>query len=80
MAKVSKPIASPAKKEMDRWEIESALSTLKRADEIRKNPSMMGQVQKLAQEQIKALGGFVTPSKAPARTLVKPPVRTLKRK
>jgi uncharacterized protein YceK len=28
----------------------------------------------------KALGGFVTPSKAPARTLVKPPVRTLKRK
>lgn len=67
-------------KEMDRWEIESALSTLKRADEIRKDPKMMGHVQKLAQEQIKALGGFVTPGKAPARTLAKPPVRTLKRK
>ena len=75
MAKVSKAIA-PIKKEMDRWEIESALSTLKRADEIRKDPRMMGHVQKLAQEQIKALGGFV----APARTLAKAPVRTLKRK
>ena len=80
MAKVTKPIASPAKKEMDRWEIESALSTLKRADEIRKNPTMMGQVQKLAQEQIKALGGFVTPGKAPAAKTVARPVRTLKRK
>ena len=80
MAKVTKPIASPAKKEMDRWEIESALSTLKRADEIRKNPNMMGQVQKLAQEQIKALGGFVTSGKAPAAKTVARPVRTLKRK
>lgn len=80
MTKVSKARATPVKKEMDRWEIESALSTLKRADEIRKDPRMMGHVQKLAQEQIKALGGFVTPGKAPARTLAKAPVRTLKRK
>jgi len=75
-----KTIGTPVKKEMERWEIESALSTLKRADEIRKDPKMMGHVQKLAQEQIKALGGFVTSSKAPARTLAKSPVRTLKRK
>jgi len=80
MAKVTKAIATPAKKEMDRWEIESALSTLKRADEIRKDPKMMSHVAKHAQEQIKALGGIVTAGKAPARTLVKPPVRTLKRK
>lgn len=80
MAKVGKTIATPIKKEIDRWEIESALSTLKRADEIRKDPKMMSHVQKLAQEQIKALGGFVTSGKAPARTLTRTPARTLKRK
>ena len=69
MAKVSKPIASPAKKEMDKWEIESALSTLRRADEIRKNPSMMTKVKSLAQEQIKALGGVVGGTAKPVRTL-----------
>ena len=80
MVKVTKAIATPVKKEMDRWEIESALSTLKRADEIRKDPKMMMHVAKHAQEQIKALGGIVTSGKTPARTLAKPPVRTLKRK
>ena len=81
MTKVTKTIAAPVKKEMDRWEIESALSTLKRAEEIKKDPKMMGHVQKLAQDQIKALGGFVTPGKAPAgKTLARPATRTLKRK
>ena len=63
--------AIAASKEMDKWEIESALSTLRRADEIRKDPRMMTKVKSLAQEQIKALGGVVGPAK---------PVRTLKRK
>ena len=58
-------------KEMEKWEIESALSTLRRADEIRKDPKMMTKVKSLAQEQIKALGGVVGSNK---------PVRTLKRK
>jgi hypothetical protein len=58
-------------KEMEKWEIESALSTLRRADEIRKDPRMMTKVKSLAQEQIKALGGVVGTNK---------PVRTLKRK
>jgi hypothetical protein len=80
MAKVTKAIITPAKKEMDRWEIESALSTLKRADEIRKDPKMMSHVAKHAQEQIKALGGIVTAGKAPAGKTVARPVRTLKRK
>ena len=69
MAKVTKTIAAPIKKEMDRWEIESALSTLRRADEIRKNPSMMTKVKSLAQEQIKALGGVVGGTAKPVRTL-----------
>jgi hypothetical protein len=52
--------------EMRKWEIESAMNTLKRADEIRKDMRMMKDVQNLAQEQIKMLGGLVGPGKAPA--------------
>ena len=37
------------KADMRKWEVESALSTLKRADEIRKNTKMMADVKKLAQ-------------------------------
>ena len=56
-------------KEMEKWEIESALSTLRRADEIRKDPRMMTKVKSLAQEQIKALGGVVGGTTRPVRTL-----------
>jgi hypothetical protein len=56
-------------KEMEKWEIESALSTLRRADEIRKDPRMMTKVKSLAQEQIKALGGVVGGTSKPVRTL-----------
>ena len=46
------------KADMRKWEIESALSTLKRADEIRKNTKMMADVKKLAQEQVDVLSSF----------------------
>ena len=46
------------KAEMRKWEIESALSTLKRADEIRKDAKMMTDVKKLAQEQMNVLSSF----------------------
>ena len=46
------------KAEMRKWEIESALSTLKRADEIRKDAKMMADVKKLAQEQMSVLKTF----------------------
>jgi hypothetical protein len=36
------------KTDMRKWEVESALSTLKRADEIRKNTKMMADVKKLS--------------------------------
>ena len=52
-----KVTASP-KAEMRKWEIESALSTLKRADEIRKDAKMMNDVRKLAQEQMSVLKTF----------------------
>jgi RPA family protein len=50
-------VMSP-KAEMRKWEIESALSTLKRADEIRKDTKMMADVKKLAQEQMSVLKTF----------------------
>ena len=43
------------KADMKKWEVESALSTLKRADEIRKNTKMMADIKKLAQEQVNVL-------------------------
>lgn len=46
------------KNDMRKWEVESALSTLKRADEIRKNAKMMADVKKLAQEQMSVLSTF----------------------
>lgn len=52
-------ISSPNKAEMRKWEIESAMNTLRRAEEIRKDVKMMNDVKKLAQEQIKMLGGMV---------------------
>lgn len=50
-------VATP-KAEMRKWEIESALSTLKRADEIRKDAKMMADVKKLAQQQMNVLSSF----------------------
>lgn len=46
------------KSDMRKWEVESALSTLKRADEIRKNTKMMADIKKLAQEQVNVLNNF----------------------
>ncbi len=51
-------ISSSGKAEMRKWEIESALSTLKRADEIRKDAKMMADVKKLAQQQMSVLKTF----------------------
>jgi hypothetical protein len=51
-------ISATPKAEMRKWEIESALSTLKRADEIRKDAKMMTDVKKLAQEQMSVLKTF----------------------
>ena len=49
---------SAAPKMERKWEIESALSTLKRADEIRKDTKMMNDVKKLAQDQMNVLSTF----------------------
>ena len=51
-------ISATPKAEMRKWEIESAVSTLKRAEEIRKDAKMMTDVKKLAQEQMSVLKTF----------------------
>lgn len=51
-------ISGPSKNEMRKWEIESALSTLQRAEQIRKDSKMMSDVKKLAQEQMNVLKNF----------------------
>jgi hypothetical protein len=72
----------PSKTEMRKWEVESALSTLQRAEEIKKNASLMRDVRKAAKSQadsLMKLGGAVTSKKTITR---KSPSkkRTLKRK
>jgi hypothetical protein len=57
-ASMGMSISAAPKAEMRKWEIESALSTLKRADEIRKDTKMMNDVKKLAQEQMSVLKTF----------------------
>jgi hypothetical protein len=58
-SKSTPTVSSSSKSEMRKWEIESALSTLKRADEIRKDSKLMNDVKKMAKEQIAMLGGMV---------------------
>lgn len=57
-ASVGIKVSATPKAETRKWEIESALSTLKRADEIRKDAKMMADVKKLAQEQMSVLKTF----------------------
>jgi hypothetical protein len=57
-ASMGMSISAAPKAEIRKWEIESALSTLKRADEIRKDTKMMTDVKKLAQEQMNVLSTF----------------------
>jgi hypothetical protein len=46
-------ILGGSKAEMRKWEVESAMSTLKRAAEIQKNAKLMADVKKMATEQAK---------------------------
>jgi hypothetical protein len=54
-----------SKADMRKWEVESAMSTLKRADEIRKDAKLMNEVKSYAKEQVqmlsKMIGGRTTP-------------------
>ena len=49
-----------ASKGPDEWEIEDALRTLTRAEEIRKDPKMMAKVRKMAKEKIERMKSLAT--------------------
>ena len=55
---VGMTISATPKAEMRKWEVESALSTLKRAEDIRKDKNMMRDIAKLAEEQMSVLKRF----------------------
>lgn len=47
--------ADQAKQERQ-WQVDNAMSTLKRAEEIRRDPKLMSDVKKSAQSLIKSVG------------------------
>jgi uncharacterized protein YdiU (UPF0061 family) len=57
-ASVGMTISATPKAEMRKWEVESALSCLKRAEDIRKDKKMMTDISKLAEEQMSVLKRF----------------------
>jgi len=67
------------KKEMREFEVQSAMSTLQRAQEIQKNSKLMADVRKAAMAEVKKLQTIAGKSSAtPKKTL--PRKKTLKRK
>jgi hypothetical protein len=48
------------KAEMRKWEVESAMSTLKRAAEIQKDAKLMTDVKKMAQEQARMFSNLAS--------------------
>ena len=57
-ASVGMTISATPKAEMRKWEIQSDLEALKRADEIRKDAKRMSDVKALAQQQMNILKNF----------------------
>jgi len=65
---------NPTKSEMRKWEVESAMSTLQRAEEIKKNASLLRDVKSAAKKQAAQLMKLGGPVK---KTVAK---KTIKRK
>jgi hypothetical protein len=57
-ASIGMTISATPKAEMRKWEIQSDLEALKRADEIRKDAKRMSDVKALAQQQMNILKNF----------------------
>ena len=69
------------KKEMREFEVQSAMSTLQRAQEIQKDAKLMADVRKAAMAEVKKLQTIAGKSStAPKKTLSRPKKRTLKRR
>lgn len=58
-----KGMSAADKKQQRKWEVDNAMSTLQRAEQIKKDPSMMREVRKAATELSKAVGASKIPPK-----------------
>ena len=67
------------KKSERKWEVESAMSTLQRAEEIRKDSKLMGDVRKAASTEAKKFQALASGGSAASKKTL-PRKKTLKRK
>lgn len=58
MARRKNQICGPSITEQKKWEAENALSTLRRAEEIRANKSLMNRVAQMAKKEVAAVSKF----------------------
>jgi len=72
-------ITNMNKKEMRQFEVQSAMSTLQRAEEIKKDSKLMADVRKAAMDEVKKLQSLAGGSAASAKRTL-PRRKTLKRK
>ena len=79
MTKLINIIKMDKKKQEHQWEVESAMSTLQRAEEIRKNSKLMGDVRKAAFIEAKKFQALANGVSATTKKTL-PRKKTLKRK
>ena len=72
-------LTNMTKKDMREFEVQSAMSTLQRAQEIQKDAKLMAEVKKAAMAEVKKLQTIAGKS-APAPKKTLPRKKTLKRK
>ena len=58
MARKSNKISGPSISEQKKWEAQDALSTLRRAEEIRSNKALMNRVAQMAKKEVAIVSKF----------------------
>jgi len=58
MARKTNKISGPSLSQQKAWEAEDALRTLRRAEEIRTNKSLMNRVSQMAKKEVAAVSKF----------------------
>jgi hypothetical protein len=57
-------MSAEQKKQEEKWAIQDAMRTVQSYNELMKNKALMNKARAAAMEQVKMLGGMVTPTKA----------------
>jgi hypothetical protein len=56
-------MSAEQKKQEEKWAIQDAMRTVQSYNELMKNKALMNKARAAAMEQVKMLGGMVTPTK-----------------